>query len=152
VHPLLEPPFGDQDIESRLINADDDAFGNQIAVGLLLLLVHVSTGLDVDTLLLCVLRRIFLRVARLNSLHEIFQVFAVLRLPIRKDGLELAVDDDISIPAGWACKVGVQRQVQRVVGPEVLGRLAGDEIFGPLHRLEDERLHALPHVRVVDSK
>ncbi|GJC81881.1 hypothetical protein ColLi_04718 [Colletotrichum liriopes] len=150
MHTLLEAPFGDENVEGRLVHAKNDAFRDEIAINLLSLLVHLAAGLNVNALLLSVLSRVFLGVARLNGLDEALQVLRVLDLTLRKRSLELTVDDDVSVAAGGASEMSVQRQVEGVVRPQLLGRLASDEVLGTLHRLEDERLHSLANVGVIN--
>ncbi|GKT84717.1 hypothetical protein Ct61P_02567 [Colletotrichum tofieldiae] len=150
MHSLLEAPFGDENVEGRLVHAKNDAFRDEIAINLLSLLVHLAAGLNVNALLLSVLSRVFLGVARLNGLDEALQVLRVLDLTLRKRSLELTMDDDVSVAAGGASEMSVQRQVEGVVRPQLLGRLASDEVLGTLHRLEDECLHSLANVGVIN--
>src|SRR5215469_16169944 len=83
VNALLKAVFGNEDVKSRFVNAQYNAFGDKIAANLLYLLVHFAAGLDVDALLLRTVGTVFLDIALLSSLGKGIDVLAEFNCSIR---------------------------------------------------------------------
>ncbi|KAI6772178.1 hypothetical protein HG530_003136 [Fusarium avenaceum] len=99
----------------------NDTLGNKIAVGLLTLLVHCPTRLNVNALLLSVLSRILLGVTRLGCLDQVLQVISKLNLALRQDSLQLTVDNDVGVTSGGVGKIGIVNLEEAVLESAAAG-------------------------------
>jgi hypothetical protein len=149
VNSLLKAVLGNEYIKGRIVDTDNDSLTDEFAASLFPLSVHNAARLNVNTLLLGILGRVFLRVAGLSGLDKSLDVFGVFNLPFGKNRLKLAVNNQISVATRWVCEMSVKREIQSIVWIKMLGSLARDVIFGSVHGFDEKGFHTLADIGVV---